>query len=176
MEELLQILNKLEENTNIILEENKKLENEIKILKGENVDTQEPTPEYNYDGGLLGNLIEATCEAGNNIKHSFEEGKLILEGNNRYANLAIIYKEKEEDCIPNVLGRYILHIEGYKEKGCANAYVNSTNNLISEDKFNMDIKINASWQRTLKATIFINNTNGQDSKMVITSLKLSKAE
>ena len=176
MEELLQILSKLEENTNIILEENKKLENEIKILKGENVDTQEPTPEYNYDGGLLGNLREATYVAENNIKYSFEEGKLILEGNNRYANLAIIYKEKEEDCIPNVLGQYILHIEGYKEKGCTNAYVNSTNNLISEDKFNMDIKINASWQRTLRTTIFINNTNGQDSKMVITSLKLAKAE
>ena len=32
MEELLQILNKLEENTNVILEENKKLENEIKII------------------------------------------------------------------------------------------------------------------------------------------------
>ena len=176
MEELLQILNKLEENTNIILEKNKKLENEIKILKGENVDIQEPTPEYNYDGGLLGDLREATYEAGNNIKHSFEEGKLILEGNNRYANLAIIYKEKEEDCIPNVLGRYILHIEGYKERGCTNAYVNSTTHLISEDKFNIDIKINASWQRTLRATIFINNTNGQDSKMVITSLKLAKAE
>lgn len=176
MEELLQILNKLEENTNIILEENKKLENEIKILKGGNVDIQDPTPEYNYNGGLLGNLIEATYEAGNNIKYSFEEGKLILEGNNRYANLAIIYKEKEEDCIPNVLGQYILHIEGYKEKGCTNAYVNSTNNLISEDKFNIDIKINASWQRTLRATIFINNTNGQDSKMVITSLKLAKTE
>ena len=172
MEELLQILNKLEENTNIILEENKKLENEIKILKGESVDT----PEYNYDGGLLGDLREATYEAGNNIKFSFEEGKLILEGNNRYANLAIIYKEKEEDCIPNVLGQYMLHIEGYKEKGCANAYVNSTKNLISEDKFNMDIKINASWQRTLRTTIFINNTNYQDSKMVITSLKLAKAE
>ena len=176
MEELLQILNKLEENTNIILEENKKLENEIKILKGENVDIQEPTPEYNYDGGLLGDLREATYEAGNNIKHSFEEGKLILEGNNRYANLAIIYKEKEEDCIPNVLGRYILHIEGYKERGCTNAYVNSTTHLISEDKFNMDIKIQASWQRTLRVNIFINNTNGQDSKMVITSLKLAKAE
>ena len=176
MEELLQILNKLEENTNIILEENKKLENEIKILKGENVDTQEPIPEYNYDGGLLGDLREATYEVGNNIKHSFEEGNLILEGNNRYANLAIIYKEKEEDCIPNVLGQYVLHIEGYKEKGCANAYVNSTKNLISEDKFNMDIKIQASWQRTLKTTIFINNTNYQDSKMVITSLKLAKAE
>ena len=172
MEELLQILNKLEENTNIILEENKKLENEIKILKGESVDT----PEYNYDGGLLGDLREATYEAGNNIKFSFEEGKLILEGNNRYANLAIIYKEKEEDCIPNVLGQYMLHIEGYKEKGCANAYVNSTKNLISEDKFNMDIKIQASWQRTLRTTIFINNTNYQDSKMVITSLKLAKAE
>ena len=172
MEELLQILNKLEENTNVILEENKKLENEIKILKGESVDT----PEYNYDGGLLGDLREATYEAGNNIKHSFEEGNLILEGNNRYANLAIIYKEKEEDCIPNVRGQYMLHIEGYKEKGCANAYVNSTKNLISEDKFNMDIKIQASWQRTLKTTIFINNTNGQDSKMVITSLKLAKAE
>ena len=172
MEELLQILNKLEENTNVILEENKKLENEIKILKGESVDT----PEYNYDGGLLGDLREATYEIGNNIKHSFEEGNLILEGNNRYANLAIIYKEKEEDCVPNVQGRYILHIEGYKEKGCANAYVNSTKNLISEDKFNMDIKIQASWQRTLKTTIFINNTNYQDSKMVITSLKLAKAE
>ena len=176
MEELLQILNKLEENTNIILEENKRLENEIKILKGENVDTQEPTSEYNYDGGLLGDLREATYVAENNIKYSFEEGKIILEGNNRYANLSIIYKEKEEDCIPNVIGRYILHIEGYKEKGCVNAYVNSTNNLISEDKFNMDIKINASWQRTLRTTIFINNTNGQDSKMVITSLKLAKAE
>ena len=176
MEELLQILNKLEENTNIILEENKKLENEIKILKGENADTQEPTPEYNYDGGLLGNLREATYVAENNIKYSFEEGKLILEGNNRYANLAIIYKEKEEDCTPNVQGQYILHIEGYKERGCANAYINSTKNLISEDKFNMDIKINASWQRTLRTTIFINNTNGQDSKMVITSLKLAKAE
>ena len=176
MEELLQILNKLEENTNIILEENKRLENEIKILKEENVDIEKPTPEYNYDGGLLGDLREATYEVGNNIKYSFEEGKLILEGNNRYANLAIIYKEKEEDCIPNVLGQYILHIEGYKEKGCTNAYVNSTNNLISEDKFNIDIKINASWQRTLRATIFINNTNGQDSKMVITSLKLDKAE
>ena len=174
MEELLQILNKLEENTNVILEENKRLENEIKSLKGEGTETEKP--EYNYDGGLLGDLREATYEVGNNIKHSFEEGKLILEGNNRYANLAIIYKEKEEDCIPNVLGRYILHIEGYKEKGCANAYVNSTNNLISEDKFNMDIKINASWQRTLRATIFINNTNGQNSKMVITSLKLAKVE
>ena len=172
MEELLQILNKLEENTNVILEENKKLENEIKILKGESVDT----PEYNYDGGLLGDLREATYEAENNIKHSFEEGNLILEGNNRYANLAIIYKEKEEDCVPNVQGQYILHIEGYKEKGCANAYVNSTTHLISEDKFNIDIKIQASWQRTLKTTIFINNTNYQDSKMVITSLKLAKAE
>ena len=176
MEELLQILNKLEENTNIILEENKKLENEIKILKGENVDTQEPIPEYNYDGGLLGDLREVKYEVENNIKYSFEEGNLILEGNNRYANLSIVYKEKEEDCVSNVQGQYMLHIEGYKEKGCTNAYVNSTTNLILEDKFNIDIKINASWQRTLRATIFINNTNGQDSKMVITSLKLTKAE
>ena len=176
MEELLQILNKLEENTNVILEENKRLENEIKILKGENVDTEDPMPEYNYDGGLLGDLREATYEVGNNIKYSFEEGKLILEGTNRYANLSIIYKEKKEDCIPNVQGRYVLHIEGSKEKGCKNAYVNSTTHLISEDKFNIDIKMNASWQRTLRVNIFINNTNGQDSKMVITSLKLAKAE
>ena len=176
MEELLQILSKLEENTNVILEENKRLENEIKILKGENIDTQDPTLEYDYNGGLLGDLREATYEAENNIKYSVEEGKLILESSNRYANLSFIYKEKEEDCIPNVQGRYILHIEGYKEKGCTNAYVNSTNNLILEDKFNVDIKINASWQRILSGTIFINNSNGQDSKMVITSLKLTKAE
>ena len=174
MEELLQILNKLEENTNVILEENKRLENEIKSLKGEG--TEIVKPEYNYDGGLLGDLREGTYEDGNGIKHSFEEGKLILEGNNRYANLSIIYREKEEDYIPNVQGRYILHIEGYKERGCTNAYVNSTSNLLSEDEFNMDIKINASWQRALRATIFLNNTNGQDSKMVITSLKLAKAE
>lgn len=156
------------------MEENKRLENEIKSLKGEG--TEIVKPEYNYDGGLLGDLRETTYEAGNNIKYSFEEGKLVLEGNNRYANLAIIYKEKEEDCVPNVKGQYILHIEGYKEKGCTNAYVNSTTHLISEDKFNMDIKIQASWQRTLRVNIFINNTNGQDSKMVITSLKLAKAE
>ena len=110
------------------------------------------------------------------IKYSFKEGKLILEGNSRYACLSIIYREKEEDCVPNVQGQYMLHIEGYKERGCTNAYVNSTSNLLSEDEFNMDIKINASWQRALRATIFLNNTNGQDSKMVITSLKLSKAE
>lgn len=168
MKELLQVLNKLEENTNIILEKNKRLENVIKILKGENVNT--------YNGGLLGNLREATYEIGNNIKYSFEEGKLILESINRYANLAIIYKEKEEDCIPNVLGEYMLHIEGYKEKGCSNAYINSTDNLISENNFTMDIKIKSSWQRELRICIFINNTNGQDSKMVITSLKLTKAE
>ena len=56
MEELLQILNKLEENTNLILLENKRLENEIRILKGE-----EPVqvPELSYDGGLLGDLREA---------------------------------------------------------------------------------------------------------------------
>ena len=174
MEELLQILNKLEENTNIILEENKRLENEIKSLKGEGTEIEKP--EYNYDGGLLGDLREVTYETGNNVNYSFEEGKLILEGKSRYAGLAIIYKEKEEDCIPNVQGRYILHIEGYKEKGCTNAYVNSSDYLILEDKFNIDIKINASWQRMLRGTIFLNNTNGQDSKMVITSLKLAKAE
>lgn len=176
LKELVQILNKLKENTNIILAENKKLENEIKILKGKNVDTEEPTPEYSYDGGLLGDLREVNYVTDNNIKYSFEEGKLILEGNNRYANLAIIYNEKEEDCIPNVQGKYMLHIEGYKEKGCTNAYVNSTAYLISEDKFNIDIIMNASWQRTLRTTIFLNNTDGQDSKMVIASLKLSKAE
>ena len=172
MEELLQILNKLEENTNIILEENKKLENEIKSLKGESVDT----PEYNYDGGLLGDLMEANITAGNNIKYTFKEGKLILEGNERYANLLIIYQEKEEDCVPNVLGEYTLHIEGYKEIGCSNAYINSTDNLISENNFAMDIKIKSSWQRVLRICVFINNTNGGTSKMVITSLKLAKAE
>ena len=64
MEELLQILNKLEENTNLILLENKRLENEIRILKGE-----EPVqvPELSYDGGLLGDLREAKYEAENNI-------------------------------------------------------------------------------------------------------------
>ena len=134
------------------------------------------TPEYNYDGGLLGDLMEANITAGNKAEYTFKEGKLILEGNERYANLLIIYQEKEEDCVPNVLGEYTLHIEGYKEIGCSNAYINSTDNLISENNFTMDIKIKSSWQRVLRICVFINNTNGGTSKMVITSLKLAKAE
>ena len=163
MEELLQILNKLEENTNIILEENKKLENEIKILKGENVDIQDPIPEYNYDGGLLGDLREATYEAGNNIKHSFEEGKLILEGNNRYANLAIIYREKEEDCIPNVLGQYVLHIEGYKEKRVKTLteVVDYLNGVINIEPNRVDVK--TYFEQNNKYTIDFSEVKGQEN-------------
>ena len=71
--EILEILNKLQENTNTILEENKRLENEIKSLKGEG--TEIVKPEYNYDGGLLGDLRKGTYEDGNSIKLSgIEEG------------------------------------------------------------------------------------------------------
>ena len=164
MQELLDVLEELEKNSNYILAKYKQLENEC----SKNQDTT--------DCGLLGNLEDLVLTTENGLTYSINEGRLILNGTNRYANLAIIYKEKKENCIPNVQGQYMLHIEGYKEKGCTNAYVNSTTHLILEDKFNIDIKMNASWQRTLRAAIFINNTNGQNSKMVITSLKLTKAE
>lgn len=193
--EILEILDELEKNTNVILlkdesqqekinglltvnlnlkEEVELLKEEIEILKSnQKIDIEEP---IESDDNLLKKLNEIEFTTENYLQYEIKNNNLILQGNSRYANLSIIYNEKEEDCIPNVQGKYIIRMEGYKEKGCTNAYVNSTSNLLSEDKFNIDIKINASWQRTVRISIFLNGSNGEDSKMVITSLKLIKAE
>ena len=73
----------------------------------------------------------------------------------------------------NVRTKYFLHIEGYKEKGCSNSYICTNNNLIVDNKFNMNIELLASWERQLNIVIMLNQSNGEDSKIVITSLKLT---
>lgn len=175
-EELLEILTLLKKNTSAILAENEKLKKEIETLKNSDSTEEPDIPNIDYDGGLLGDLRNVDYRIGNNIECSFEEGCVILEGDNRYANLAIIYYEKEEDYVPNIKTEYQLHIEGYKNEGCSNAYINSTSNPITDENFSIDLNVYASWERNLRTTIFLNNANGEDSKMTITSLKLTKSE
>ena len=189
MEELLQILNKLEGNTNAILEENKRLEDKIKVLKGEieekpiiPIDPEKPEIEVPEDPitdincGLLGKLEDLVFVTENYATCSINEGQLTIDGNSRYANAYIIYEEKEEDCIPNVIGKYTLHIEGKIIKGCSNAYLNTTSTSLKGESFSYDYQLTSSWQRKLRITIFLNGAKGENSKMVITSLKLAKAE
>lgn len=157
-DELLSLLSLLEENTSAILtklEENKKIE-------------------YDYYGELLGDIKNVSFETENGLTYSIEEGKIILNGINRYANLNFIYYEK--DYIPNQLGKYMLHLEGYKVKGCSNAYINSISNLINKDNFVLDIPLTSNWNRNMKIRIFVNHTTSQSSEMAITSLKLTKVE
>lgn len=189
MKELLNILNKLEENTNAILEENKRLEDKIKVLKGEiegepviPIDPEKPEievpedPITDIDCGLLGKLEDLVFVTENYSTYSINEGQLTIDGNNRYANIYTIYEEKEEDCIPNVIGKYTLHIEGKIIKGCSNAYLNTASKPLEGESFSYDYQLTSSWQRKLRITIFLNGTNGETSKMIITSLKLTKVE
>ena len=175
MEELNYILSKLEENTNAILNRNKELEEEIKTLKGEEIEVPEE-PIINTDCGLLGTLENLVFTIENGATYSINDGQLIINGSSRYANICTVYKEKEEDCIPNVLGQYVLHIEGKIIKGCSNAYLNTTSLPLDGETFVYDYQLASSWQRSMRINIFLNNSTGEPSQMIITSLKLSKAE
>lgn len=174
MEELLYILTKLEENTKAILAENSRLEEEIKVLKGEITEPEEPI--IDTDCGLLGKMEDLVFTKENGISVSIENGNIILEGISRYANAYVVYKEKKEDCVPNVLGNYKLHIEGKIEKGCSNAYLNGKSRPLQGEIFSYDYDITSSWQRSFRVDIFLNHSVGENSKMIITSLKLTKAE
>ena len=173
MGELLTILNKLEKNTEAILTKNAELENEINRLKEEisNKNTNI------FDFGLLGNKWEdIIISKGEKDNVNFIDGKIEIEGNSKYSNLSITYNEKEGDYTESSLGRYILHIEGYKVNGCSESCINNKNNPISEENFNIDTLLISNWKRVLNISIFINYVTAENSKMVITSLKLSKAE
>ena len=175
--EINETLNKLVENTEEIkkkietLEEQiKNKDNEIESLNNEIENLKNQSSEL--DGGLLGNLKDIQWTVENNANYEVNNGTLIVSGISRYASIRCMYYELEKDYVPNVRTKYLLHVEGYKEKGCTAAYIVSTEHLISTDKFSMDLEILASWQRQILITIMLNQSAGEDSKLVITSLKL----
>lgn len=90
MEELLQILNKLEENTNAILKKNKELEDEIKILKGETLNYLDCTNIgiSSVDGAEINNSARLSTDyiATGNIK-----GKVKVNCTNDYYYLVRLY-------------------------------------------------------------------------------------
>ena len=167
----------LKEEVKLLLKENSELKEEIEILKSnQKVDIEEPKEPIESGDNLLKNLNEIEFKTENALQYEIKNNNLILQGNSRYANIRFKYIEKEEDCIPNILGKYILHLEGYKEVGCNNSYINTASNAIQENEFNIDLQVSSSWQRIMNISIFLNGTVGEISKMVITSIKLTKAE
>lgn len=175
--EIDETLSKLVSNTEEIrkkiesLEEKiKSKDNEIESLNNEIENLKNPSSEL--DCGLLGKLNNIQWDTWAYATYQIENNSLIVNGTSRYASIRCMYYELEKDYVPNVRTKYLLHVEGYKEKGCTAAYIVSTEHLISTDKFSMDLEILASWQRQILITIMLNQSAGEDSKLVITSLKL----
>lgn len=160
---LIELEDKLKEK-DILIED---LNAEIAQLKG----LSNEENKFNY--GLLGNLKDIKWNVENYATYSIENDGLVIQGTNRYASIKNIYNELPENYRENVRTKYLLHIEGYKEKGCSNSYICTNNNLIVDNKFNMNIELLASWERQLNIVIMLNQSNGEDSKIVITSLKLT---
>ena len=160
---LIELEDKLQEKDSIIEE----LNLEIDELKGLSHEEDE------LDYGLLGNLQDIKWSVENYATYSIENNSLIIHGTSRYASIKCIYTELPENYIENVRTKYLLHIEGYKQQGCSNSYICTSYNLIENNKFSMNIELLASWERQLNIVIMLNQSNGEDSKIVITSLKLT---
>ena len=175
--EIYETLSKLVSNTEEI---QKKIESLKEEIKGKNNEIESlnkeieilKNPSSELECGLLGNLNAIQWTLENYADYKIDNNTLIVSGTSRYASIKCVYNELEENYIQNVRTKYVLHIEGYKEKGCTAAYIVSTEHLISTDKFSMDLEILASWQRQILITIMLNQSAGEDSKLVITSLKL----
>lgn len=175
--EIYETLSKLVSNTEEI---QKKIESLKEEIKGKNNEIESlnkeieilKNPSSELECGLLGNLNAIQWTLENYANYKIDNNTLIVSGTSRYASIKCVYNELEENYIQNVRTKYVLHIEGYKEKGCTAAYIVSTEHLISTDKFSMDLEILASWQRQILITIMLNQSAGEDSKLVITSLKL----
>lgn len=175
--EIYETLSKLVSNTEEI---QKKIESLKEEIKGKNNEIESlnkeieilKNPSSELECGLLGNLNAIQWTLENYANYKIDNNTLIVSGTSRYASIKCVYNELEENYIQNVRTKYVLHIEGYKEKGCTAAYIVSTEYLISTDKFSMDLEILASWQRQILITIMLNQSAGEDSKLVITSLKL----
>ena len=122
--------------------------------------------------GLLGDINKLSWISENGAVYSINNGNLIIEGKNRYANIYLYYKEVEGNYVEGVRTKYILKVEGNIDRGCTNGYIYSKSYPMTTS-FNKEIELSATWQRVLKITLMLNNVNWEDSKVVISKIKLS---
>ena len=128
--------------------------------------------EEGVDLGLLGDINKLNWTSENGAVYSISNGNLIIEGKNRYANIYLYYKEVEGNYVEGVRTKYILKVEGNIDRGCTNGYIYSKSYPMTTS-FNKEIELSATWQRVLKITLMLNNVNWEDSKVVISKIKLS---
>ena len=128
--------------------------------------------EEGVDLGLLGDINKLNWTSENGAVYSINNGNLIIEGKNRYANIYLYYKEVEGNYVEGVRTKYILKVEGNIDRGCTNGYIYSKSYPMTTS-FNKEIELSATWQRVLKITLMLNNVNWEDSKVVISKIKLS---
>ena len=179
--EINETLNKLLNNTIEIKNKFIELEDKLKekgiIIEDLNAEINQLkgliNEEHEFDCGLLGNLKDIKWSVENYATYDIEKDTLKIQSTSRYAAIKCIYNELPEDYIKDIRTKYLLHIEGYKEKGCSNSYICTNDNLIENDKFNMNVELLASWQRQLNIVIMLNQSKGEDSKVIITSFKLT---
>lgn len=146
------------------------LQNTINLLQssGGNSDDKETV-----DLGLLGDMTKILwVSSQNGCTYEIENENIVVSGVNRYSNISYTYNELAENYVDNVRTKYNLHIEGYVVKGCTNGYLCSKSNPI-EKTFNKDISLLGTWKRTVLISIFLSQAIGEDSQLVITSLKLT---
>ena len=182
---IIDILDELEKNTNEILDKynelNKLIEEKEKIIKQQeeiinslNINSGSETnteTEVDNDFGLLGDMLKIDWISGNSGAYSIQNESIIVSGKNKYANISINYKELEENYVDKVRTKYILYIDGYIEKGCSKAYICSADNSL-EKNFSKQIVLYGTWQRNLTITIMLNQGIEEDSKLIISNLKL----
>ena len=187
------ILNSLEQNTNNILEKYESLQDEVSKKNDLIIELQNTIEEKNKtiedqkqiinsksncneevveEFGLLGDMTKIQWQIENNASYYIEDNKLVVEGSNRYANIYLYYKEVEGNYVEGVRTKYILKVEGNIDRGCTNGYIYSKSYPMTTS-FNKEIELSATWQRVLKITLMLNNVNWEDSKVVISKIKLS---
>ena len=194
---IIEIVIELNKNTNSIKEKYEELQkeleeknNKIKDLESKIIDQQKIIDEQNNiinfktncnDSdcneedeklGLLGDINKLSWISENGAVYSINNGNLIIEGKNRYANIYLYYKEVEGNYVEGVRTKYILKVEGNIDRGCTNGYIYSKSYPMTTS-FNKEIELSATWQRVLKITLMLNNVNWEDSKVVISKIKLS---
>ena len=194
---IIEIVSELNKNTNSIKEKYEELQkeleeknNKIKDLESKIIDQQKIIDEQNNiinfktncndsdcneedeNLGLLGDINKLSWISENGAVYSINNGNLIIEGKNRYANIYLYYKEVEGNYVEGVRTKYILKVEGNIYRGCTNGYIYSKSYPMTTS-FNKEIELSATWQRVLKITLMLNNVNWEDSKVVISKIKLS---
>ena len=128
--------------------------------------------EEGVDLGLLGDINKLNWTSENGAVYSISNGNLIIEGKNRYSNIYLYYTEDPGNYVEGVRTKYILKVEGNIDRGCTNGYIYSKSYPMTTS-FNKEIELSATWQRVLKITLMLNNVNWEDSKVVISKIKLS---